>query len=212
MTDDNITVHEATYRAIKEKILFGGLLPGKAVTLRGLAEALDVSPTPVRETVRRLIAERALVMHGNRRVTIPDMTASRFQEISLARTLLEPELAAQAMPHIDKSTIKQLKQIDSRTDIALENGDIESYMRTNYEFHFTIYRCANSEVLLGLVDSLWLQFGPYMRQVYGRFGTSALEDQHRIATHALEKKDGIAFRNAITKDIQQGMNFIGEDR
>lgn len=208
MTDSSITVHEATYRALKEKILFGGLLPGKAVTLRGLAEELDVSPTPVREAVRRLIAERALHFHDNRRVSIPEMTPQRFEEIRLARMLIEPELAALAMTQIDSSAIATLKQIDRKTDVALESGDIEGYMRGNHEFHFFIYQKTSSDVLLGLADSLWLQFGPFMRLVYGRMGTSSMDDQHRVATQALENRDAIAFKNAIAQDIQQGMHFI----
>ncbi|MGB1237740.1 MAG: GntR family transcriptional regulator [Pseudomonadales bacterium] len=208
MSETHTTVHEATYRALREIILFGGLLPGKAVTLRGLAEQLDVSPTPVREAVRRLIAERALHFKDNRRVSIPQMSEQRFKEIRLARMLIEPELAALAMPKIDKLCIAQLQQIDQRTDTALENGDIEGYMRSNYEFHFQIYRRTNSDVLLGLADSLWLQFGPFMRLVYGRMGTSSMEDQHRVAIVALQQNDAISFKNAIAQDIQQGMNFI----
>ena len=163
----------------------------------------------MREAVRRLIAENALVMHDNRRVSIPEMTSKRFQEIRLARLLLEPELAAQALAHITDTDIQALREIDRKTDDALDNGDIEGYMRGNYHFHFTLYKLASSDVLLGLVNSLWLQFGPYMRQVYGRVGTSSMDDQHRIAIAALEAKDGIAFKNAIIEDIQQGMTFIG---
>lgn len=205
----NLTVNESTYRKLREKILFGDMLPGRPVTLRGLAESLDVSPTPVRETVRRLTAERALNLQDNRRVSIPVMTSKRFQEIRHARLMLEPELANLAMINIDKKTIRQLTLIDKKTDEALVSGDLSGYMRGNYEFHFTIYRLANNDVLLSLVESLWLQFGPYMRQVYNHLGTAALDDQHRVATKALERRDSIAFKNAIMEDLQQGMTFIG---
>ncbi len=208
-TSNTLTVNESTYRDLKEKILFGDMLPGRPVTLRGLAESLGVSPTPVRETVRRLTAERALSLQDNRRVSIPEMTAKRFQEIRHARLILEPELATLAMINIDKKTIKTLIDIDKNTDLALLKNDFSGYMRGNYDFHFTIYRRANNDVLLSLVESLWLQFAPYMRQVYNHLGTTALDDQHRIATKALENRDSIAFKNAIMEDLQQGMTFIG---
>lgn len=208
-SSNNLTVNESTYRALREKILFGDMLPGRPVTLRGLAESLDVSPTPVRETVRRLIAERALNLQDNRRVAIPEMTSKRFQEIRHARLMLEPELASLAMINIDAETTKALIDIDKKTDLALEIGDLAGYMRGNYQFHFTIYKLAKNDVLLSLVDSLWLQFGPYMRQVYNHIGTSALDDQHRVATKALENRDAIGFKNAVMEDIQQGMTFIG---
>ena len=92
------TAHERVYQQLRERILFGGIQPGRPVTLRGLADELQVSPMPVRESVRRLIAEGALDMHDNRRVSVPDMTREKFAEIIFARNALEPELAVRALP------------------------------------------------------------------------------------------------------------------
>ena len=73
-----LPTHEEVYRRLREQILFGGIRPGSAVTLRGLADALGVSSMPVREAVRRLIAERALLLHVNRRVSVaPTVSAAR---------------------------------------------------------------------------------------------------------------------------------------
>jgi len=69
-----VTAHESVYRTMRERILIGGFPPGMAVTLRGLADMLGVSVMPVRDAVRRLIAERALTMQDNRRVRVPEMT------------------------------------------------------------------------------------------------------------------------------------------
>ncbi|MCV6548485.1 MAG: GntR family transcriptional regulator [Cohaesibacter sp.] len=204
------TTHERIYRALKGKLLFGGFLPGKAVTLRGLAEDLNVSPMPVREAVRRLIAEGALETHGNRRVSIPQMGEQTHREILLARSLLEPELAAMAQPHVRSKDIKDLIAIDKAIDVCLENGDVEGYMRGNYNFHFRLYNLAASHVMSSLVDNLWMQFGPFMRMVYGRHGTANLIDHHKQAIDALQAKDVPALRHAITEDIRQGMTFIGD--
>ncbi len=204
------TTHERIYRALKEKWLFRGFLPGKARTLRGLADDLGVSPMPVREAVRRLIAEGALELHGNRRVSIPEMSEKNYREIMLARSLLEPELAIMAMPNADEARISQLIAIDEEIDDCLENGDVEGYMRGNYHFHFHLYSFASSHVMANLVESLWMQFGPFMRLVYGRHGTANLVDQHKQAVEALQKRDSLALRTAITEDVRQGMVFIGD--
>ena len=44
MSTANIPVHESTYQALHQQLLFGGMLPGRPVTIRGLAQMLDVSP------------------------------------------------------------------------------------------------------------------------------------------------------------------------
>lgn len=205
-----LTTHEEVYRRLKEQILFGGIRPGSAVTLRGLADALGVSPMPVREAVRRLIAERALTLQDNRRVLVPPMTRETFDQILFARRALEPELAARALPHFTAQNIAELEAIDEQIDRAMRAGDIEAYMRGNYTFHFAIYRKAGADTLLALVESVWLQFGPFMRMAYGRIGTSVIEDHHEFAIAAMKARDVAGLREAIDADIGQGMGFIGD--
>lgn len=205
-----LTTHESVYRGLRDRILFGGFLPGSAVTLRGLAEDMGVSPMPIREAVRRLIAERALKLQDNRRVLVPPMTAETFEQIIFARRILEPELAARAMDRIGAAEIKQIIIHDKAIDRAMAVGDVHGYMQNNYRFHFAIYSRAQADTLLALVDSIWMQFGPFMRMAYGRFGTSDLEDQHQAAIAALERRDRKALKAAIAADISQGMSFIGE--
>jgi len=202
------SLHQRVYKAIKAKILFGQLPPGKSITIRGLAEELNVSAMPVREAVRRLMAERALQMHDNRRVSIPAMSAGLVEEIAKARLALEPDLAELAFDNLRSSDIDALTELDKATDVSMKFGDVETYIKQNYQFHFSIYEKANSKVVFYLVESLWMQFGPFMRVVCGRFGTAGLDDQHRQALSALRRGDKAAFRGAIEEDIRQGMSII----
>lgn len=206
-----ITTHETVYRTLRERILIGGVAPGMAVTLRGLADSLGVSVMPVRDAVRRLIAERALTMQDNRRVLVPEMTRSKFNQVVFVRQTLEPELAARALPRMTAGDIKGMQTIDHSIDRAMAKGDVEGYMRGNFQFHFSIYKLANNETLLGLVESVWLQFGPFMRMAYGRYDTSKLEDFHQAALKAMRAGDEKGLRSAIAADIGQGMNFIGDE-
>lgn len=208
--DIGVTTHETVYRRLRNRILFGAFQPGAAVTLRGLAEDMGVSPMPIREAVRRLIAERALKMQDNRRVLVPPMTQSTFEQIVFARKTLEPELAARAMDSIGAPELKRIVAYDEAVDHAMAEGDVAGYMQNNFRFHFAIYEHAHCDTLLALVESIWLQFGPFMRMCYGRFDTATLVDQHQAAIAALRRKDRKALRAAIAADIGQGMNFIGE--
>ncbi|MDX2307246.1 MAG: GntR family transcriptional regulator [Hyphomicrobium sp.] len=208
-----VPAHEGVYRQLRELILFGGIRPGSALTLRGIADDLGVSPMPVREAVRRLIAERALAMQDNRRVRVAPMTAEKFEQILFARRAIEPELAVRALANLDPSKIAEIEAIDEDVNRAMFEGDTEGYMRANYYFHFALYRHADAPTLLGLVDSIWLQFGPFMRMAYGRIGTSRIEDiedNHAQALAAIRTGDGAALRTAIDADIGQGMRYIGE--
>ncbi|MCZ6830904.1 MAG: GntR family transcriptional regulator [Gammaproteobacteria bacterium] len=51
------TQQERVYMQLRDAILSGQFVPGRSVTLRGVAAMLGVSPMPVREALRRLTAE-----------------------------------------------------------------------------------------------------------------------------------------------------------
>jgi len=205
------TARHQVDQAVRRALLTGRFIPGKAVTLRGLAQELGVSPMPVREVIQRLAAENALEIRSNGRVQVPEMSPRRFDEILTARLLLEPELAERSLKSLKPADASKLEEIDQRIDESLGTGDSESYMRLNRDFHFHIYQAAGSEILLPLVNSLWLQFAPYMRTVYGRVGTVNLIDRHKEAIQAIRDGDATALREAIAKDIEDGMGILGRE-
>jgi DNA-binding GntR family transcriptional regulator len=196
--------------ALREALVVGRIQPGRPMTLRGLAEALGTSPMPVREAIRGLAAEKALDVSGSGRIAVPRMSEQRFAEILDARALLEPRAAELALPHIGRDVLRDLKRIDDAIDASLVSGDVESYMRLNHLFHFTIYRQSGSDVFLPLIESVWLRFGPFMRMIYGRVGTAGLIDHHKRALAAMADGDGAALSEAIRLDISEGMTLIGE--
>lgn len=214
MTQKDLT-REITSEVVYEKLFFailtGQFEPGKAITIRGLAADLGVSTMPIRDAIRRLIALGALEMKSTRRVVVTRMTKERFHEILSLRTLLEPEISARALPYIDKKMLKNLAQIDNEIEQALNIGDASRYCEKNCEFHFTLYKMANAPIMMRLIESVWLQFGPFMRVLVGRLGTSYLIDQHHIAMTAIREKDEQKLRDAILADIHDGMLRIADE-
>ena len=205
---DAPAVHVQVYEAIRQALVTGRIAPGRGVSLRGLAAELGVSPMPVRDAVRRLVAERALGINpANKRLSVPSLTADRLEQLSLARLWIEPELAARAAPRADEALIKTLKRIDAELDAALLAGDVDGYMTANHAFHFAIYRQAGAEVLLAMAAGLWLQIGPFMRVVFGRVGTGGLPaDRHAEAIEALKARDPDGARRALAADLSEGMD------
>ena len=202
--------HEMVYQKLRQSILYGELKPGNPVTLQGISDALGVSLTPIRESVRRLISERALEFHGNRRITVPAMTYDKLEEIYTARRSLEGELAYRATFVLQKHNIDELETIDQQLDQAILEGDIVSYLKSNYAFHHQLYKARPSEILLPMVETLWLQLGPSLRVVCGRYGTSGLGDLHKTAIEAMRAHNPETVRAAIEEDIMQGRQIIGK--
>jgi DNA-binding GntR family transcriptional regulator len=194
---------------LSQRFITGKLTPGSSLSTRGLALELGVSQTPVREALSRLAADGAVQIRSKRRIVIPSMTPERFRDLLRCRELLEPEAAIMALPFIDSSRLKRLQQVDTEIGAALESGDVNAYMQGNYDFHFLIYGACLRGTLNRLIETLWLQFGPYMRVVYGRVGTANLVDQHQRAIRAIRAGDAKKLGRAILADIRDGMRLIG---
>ena len=203
-------LHTNVHDELSRRFITGKLTPGCTLSTRGLAEELGVSQTPVREALSRLAAEGAVQIRSKRKIVIPAMTADRFQDLLRCRELLEPEAAVIALPFIDPHRLRRLKKIDASIGAALKTGDVNAYMQGNFDFHFSIYGAQPRRTLIQLIETLWLQFGPYMRVVYGRVGTATLVDQHEVAIDAISRGDARQLGMAILADIRDGMGLIGQ--
>ena len=199
MMDDTrkIPTHEVTYARLRDMILYGVLAPGQPVTIQGLIAELDVGMTPVREAIRRLTAEGALLPQGNRRVTVPRVTDGLLDQIAFARLTIEPKLAELACAHVSAALLVQLRGLDRPIYDAIKAHDVQGYLQHNHAFHFALYEASGADVLVDMARSLWLRFGPSLRVVVARDGALALPDMHVEALAAMERGDAQGLAAAI---------------
>lgn len=203
-----LPTHELVYRRLRDAVLFGDLAPGQPVTIQGLVEQLDAGMTPVREAIRRLTSEGALEFQGNRRVTVPLLSADNISELILARQWLDPHLTLRATERATLDDLDALTAMDEALDEAIASGDLRAYLEKNYLFHSHIYAIADASILADLAEGLWLRFGPSLRVVCGRIGTQNLPDKHKDTLAAMHARDAEAAAKAIREDVIQGMEQV----
>lgn len=210
MTEDfrKIPTHEVTYARLRDMILFGVLEPGQPVTIQGLTAGLDAGMTPVREAIRRLAAEGALLPQGNRRVTVPKLSLSDLDQVAFARLTIEPRLAELACTALTPELIDRLDAIDQKVDAAIRADDVSGYLQSNHAFHFALYEAAGAGVLIDMARSLWLRFGPSLRVVSAQSGATSLPDAHKDALAAMRAGDATALAAAMHRDIAQGVDQV----
>ncbi|UTW04375.1 GntR family transcriptional regulator [Amphritea atlantica] len=207
--DESVTITQWVYQTLRNAVMYGEILPGRVLTIRELAGILDVSPMPVREALRQLAAENALEIQGNRRVMVPKMTAMKFNELCEARIAIESHAAARALPYIDNDRLEQLRSLDSLIDQAQEEDNLDQISILNQNFHRALYTANPHQVTLPLIESLWLQLGPFVRMATSELEEHYLVDRHNEAMSAIERKDAYALQMAIAADIREGIAFAG---
>ena len=201
-------IHQHVYERLRKMILFGDLAPGQGVTIQGLTAALDAGMTPVREAIRRLISEGALTHLGSRRVTVPELTHAGLEELGFMRETLEPELTKRAANRMTDGRFNALHNCDNALNLAIDRGDVGGYLMQNYSFHRMIYDLAEAPIMAATVDRLWLRFGPSLRAVCGRYGTSNLPDKHAELLAAFAAGDAALAGEVMAGDVAQGMTQI----
>jgi DNA-binding GntR family transcriptional regulator len=207
---DNLPAHEKVYRKLRGEVMNGSMQPGKALTLRGVAADFGYSITPVREAVRRLCAEGALSVSPSGRVSTPELTNDRIEELAALRALLEPELASRALPRAHSVLIDRMEVLNDNIDQKIINKDAAGYVRLNLEFHRSLYLRAQAPAMLAMVETVWLQSGPTMRELYGNKQRQLASINHRKILAALRAGDEPSLRLAVRQDVLNGLRMLVE--
>ncbi len=200
--------HDRVYRALRARIMHGEMSPGEALTLRGIGKEFGVSMTPARESVRRLVAEGALSLSSSGRVAAPELTNERIEELAALRALLEVELASRALPRAHMALIDRLQAINMTVAEMVSKRDAVGYIRTNLEFHRTLYLRAQAPAMLAIAETVWLQLGPTMRALYGRLRRTEPPQNHRLIIAALKAGDEPGLRLAVRSDVTHGLRLL----
>jgi DNA-binding GntR family transcriptional regulator len=206
-SDDQKT-HQWVYQLLRNNLMCGRIEPGNPLTIRGLAQILDVSPMPVREALHRLACEGAVEVKNNRRVIVPTMTPEKFRELCDLRILLETHAAEGALPYVTAEDIEVLERIDRQIDDAVEAHDIDYISLHNQAFHRYLYQANPFQISVPLIESLWLQLGPFSRIAISKLEKVYLVDRHAEALQALRERNLFGLRRAIEADIRDGIASI----
>ena len=205
---DDLKTHQWVYQLLRSNLLCGRIEPGVALTIRGLAEILEVSPMPVREALHRLACEGGVEVKNNRRVIVPSMTSEKFSELCDLRILLETHAAEAALPYIKEQDIEILEKADAEIDEAIERNDIDNISLCNQQFHRYLYSANPFQISVPLIESLWLQLGPFSRIAINKLEKAYLVDRHAEALEALRNRNLFGLRRAIEADIRDGIASI----
>lgn len=195
-------VHEQVQRYMHRGLMVGAFLPGQVMSLRKLAVGLGTSPMPVREVLSGLIAANALEETKGGSVRVPRLSPEKLSELFSVREMLEGTATEMAAKKARPSLVDNLTTINRQLLVAIDNRDILNCLSFNQKFHFTLYEAAGSEVLMPLIESLWLQSGPtiYMSLLIPSMPWSAAHHKEILA--ALKRNEAAAAKKAIVQDIR----------
>lgn len=208
------TLHDRVYAELRRSLIHGVFVSGQMLRIQDLAEKLNTSTMPVREALARLISEQALEALPNRTVRVPVITRDKLEDLARARVLIEGEVTARAMASLGLADFARLRDLTRQCEAAFAVRSVENVRRAtelNHAFHDHIYRSAGSPVLRPMIESLWLQSGPYVHAaafLHDETNDPAGTHHHWQLIKALERRDAAGAREALTQDITRAFNLL----
>ena len=152
---------EQAYQAIREGIATGVFAAGERLTERGLAARLDVSPTPVREALRRLQQEALVERVTARQLRVVDHSSDTLRELMFTAATLRALEARFATTKITDAALDRMAALVERLAGGLDMTNAES-LRIAREFDVEIEKAADNPTLRSMILSLAVM-GPERR-------------------------------------------------
>lgn len=199
------SISEQVYQKLKWSLIAGEFAPDASLSIRKVAETFGTSAMPVREALKRLASQRALVSKANRSFRVPKLNPKRVSELFFLRAHLEGLATELAVPNLSETKIRKLEKLATQTDCDISAADKYGYLTNNYSFHFTIYNRAGNDELVSIIEGLWVQSGPYLADVVDVLETSEeWRNLHIWVAQAIRSGDPQRARELIERDIGWG--------
>lgn len=194
MISDNIlnrrgySVTENVYRVIKDNILEWNLKPGQRISEKEIADTLEVSRTPVRESFIRLAGESLLEILPQRGTFISKIDLKEVNEGLFIRRSLELSVLRLAVDILKKEDLESCYHFLELQEKALEKKDPREFIHYDSEFHKSIYSLCDRELTWTVMQNANHQYNRLrMLTLMDIDKYSSILKEHKAILDALEQ-------------------------
>jgi DNA-binding GntR family transcriptional regulator len=212
---DRSGLEERVYAVLRQKILDRELVPGSVLTIRQVAAALGVSPTPVRDALRRLQSEALVRERGRLGAEVVGLSAQDIVNLFGARTALETYAARIAAQRHSPTLIAGMKSVVRQFPETFHGNhytDYERFAILDSEFHYQIIGAADNDRLLRMYQALHVHIQLariYQREVEQRALANHREHEAIVEALAAGDAEGMAWAaNAHIENVRDHILHI----
>jgi DNA-binding GntR family transcriptional regulator len=214
---------DQAYVLLRQRIADGEYEAGQRVTERGLATELGVSPTPVREAIRRLEHERLLERLDGRTLTVARPSVHRLFELNLIEGALAGVAARLAASSATDRELASIRDTQSEaTELVATARTVEDgieVLRLARQTHQLIYEASHNAQLIDMIATAgvfeWRIRVESIRRLGMSYPSGVGLGDHGAIVDALETRDGARaetlMREHVTSAAHRHLDVVADD-
>ncbi|MBX5469395.1 MAG: GntR family transcriptional regulator [Thermoleophilaceae bacterium] len=196
-----VSLAAGAYERLRDAIVRGEFRPNERLVEAELAEWLNVSRTPLRESLARLAAE-GLVTSRRRGWVVREHTPEEISEIYEVRAALEGMAAFLAAARATDEQIAHIAELEGVAEPELIEAPRTRLVEVNDAFHDAIVEASGNERLRHLVRQNREFFFNYrIAAIYTEEEALASIEGHDEIVRALQARDSRAAEQAMVRHI-----------
>ncbi|WP_341795931.1 MULTISPECIES: GntR family transcriptional regulator [unclassified Pseudomonas] len=197
---------ERIYETLRNRIIAGQYEPGTQLKEEPLSREFELSRTPVRASLKKLVEDGLAVVEANRGVFVAGWTQWDVEEMFSLRELLEPHAAMLAAIRATAQDVAELQRINASMAEAISRGGDGVQLgvqAANRAFHHQLLETARSQRLKAMLHTL-IDMPVITRSffLYAEADFARSLQQHLDITYAIEIRDGELARQAMQTHIR----------
>jgi DNA-binding GntR family transcriptional regulator len=206
--DNKNVLADAIYEQLKEKVMELVFEPGSRLNIDALAAELNVSPTPVREALARLAAERLVTFEPFKGYSVNQpLTPRQVADLMHVRRLIEVDavrLAAHRILVPELMMLEKLLSAGSNIKTGTWSAGYKSFNQIDQAFHIALISAADNSFLLETYRSLNIhiqlaRFHPF----FDNNDQDDTVDEHASIYQAISQHDPDAAARAIEAHLHK---------
>lgn len=182
------TTHATVTEHLRQAILLGQLPGGTRLVQSELAEAFNVSVTPIREALRELSTQGLIELDAFKGAVVRMPTLDELEEVYELRSVLIPLVVKKSIARITPQELQQAASLLTQMEATPEH---ELWVDLNRQFHNQLDNAAQATLLKQSLQQLSDLSAIYINLSFSEqpFRKEASEQEHRDILQAYKDKD-----------------------
>ncbi|KAA0018823.1 GntR family transcriptional regulator [Salinicola corii] len=197
------SLSDGVYARVRDLLREGELVPGQRVSEADICSRFNVSRTPAREAIHRLLNEGFLTAGSGGRPVVAEIDIDRAEEIYDMREAVECLAARLAAKRARTNDLLDLRRILDEQRDGCENE--VDFLEINDRFHGCIYRISGNRYVQRTASILLVSAGMIRGSTQGQYNYDSWSlSEHEAIYRAIENGDSAAAEEAMRRHTRNG--------